>query len=120
MIPRQHRSTNKHNAHGIIYLIVLRVVLKVLVLHFIPVHIQRLSVALLQRFHHRSTLVGSGVVVQHFEQIVTRSIHLSITHFTMESYRLFIFLAELVPASCAKGLSRCGGRRGIGSWELNH
>ena len=119
MIPHSHHYSQQ--THRSWYnLVVLRVVLKVLILHFLPVHIQRLSVALLQRLHHRSALVRRGVVVQHFEQVVSRSVHLPITHHARPSYRLLVFLAELVPASCAKRLSRRGGRGGIGSWELNH
>lgn len=60
-----------------IYSVLLRLVVRV-VLHFAPVHVQHLAVALLDRLQHRALLLGVGVLVQHLEQVVASRVHLPI------------------------------------------
>ena len=60
-----------------IYLILLRLIIRV-VLHFAPVHVQNLAMALLDRLQHCTPLLRVGVLVQHLEQVVSRSVHLLI------------------------------------------
>ena len=59
--------------------LVLSVLLKILVLHLVPVHVERSSVALLHRLHHGAALLGRRSLVQHAEEIIARRIHLNDT-----------------------------------------
>ena len=83
--------------------------LKVLVLHLVPIHIQGSPFALLHRLHHRASLIGSGILVQNFEQIVARSVHLRMTQ-DPHTNRLAILFAELIPPRSAERICRAGGR----------